>query len=111
MILVSFLPVLMIIMILGLQLNNHSYTFKQSRSDVQALYVSEMGIERYKNQIKTNPAYSEVLNFSKTIDGYIYDVQVTSTRFGVPEKVKITSTVTGLNIVTERIITVSRITS
>lgn len=107
----SFLPVIILITVLGLQFANYSSAFKQSRQDIQALYVAEMGIERYKNEIKSDPTYSEVLTFTKVIDGKTYNVQVVSIRMGAPEKVKITSTVLDMNIVSERIITVSRITS
>jgi hypothetical protein len=106
----SFLPILIIIALLGVQFANYSATFRQNREDIQSYYVAEMGVERYKNEIKANPLYSGTLNFTKSINGKIYVVQVTSTREGAPERVRIISTVTGTNISVQRVITVTRIT-
>jgi len=69
-----------------------------------------MGIERYKNQIVGNNAYSDVMNFSKVIGSNTYNVEVTSSRIGSgeSEKIKIISTVSDLNISTERTISILR---
>jgi len=107
----SFLPILIIIAYLGVQFANNNAAFRQNRKDLQTYYVAEMGIERYKNEIKANPTYSDELDFTKTIDGEDYNIEVTSTREGAPEMVRITSTVVGTNITVTRVITVSKITS
>ncbi len=108
-VMMSFSPVIALILVMGLQSGNSPAAFKQSRIDTQALYVAEMGIERYKNEIKSDSAYSGTLTFTRVVDGTGYDVEVTSVRMGAPEKVKITSTVEDLGITAERTITVSRI--
>ncbi|MGE5328230.1 MAG: hypothetical protein ACM3KR_01825 [Deltaproteobacteria bacterium] len=109
-ILMTFLPVLILVTYLGCQFRNASNTFMETRNDIQAYYAAEMGIERYKNQVIGNHAYSDAMSFSKTIGAVTYNVQVSSARIGsgVDEKVKITSTISGSNISTERIITLSR---
>lgn len=107
-ILMSFLPVITVILVLGTQLGSYSAAFKQSRADMQAYYAAEAGIERYKNEIKSDPAYAGTLTFTKTIDGTDYNIQTTSVRFGAPEQIRITSTVTGTNITVERVISTSR---
>ncbi len=108
-VMMSFLPVIAMILVLGLQSGNNPAAFKQSRNDTQALYAAEMGIERYKNEIKSDSAYSGILTFTKVIDGISYDVEVTSVRLGIPERVRITSTIADSGITAERTITVSRI--
>ena len=103
----SFLPILIIIALLGVQFANYSATFRQSREDIQTYYVAEMGIERYKNEIKDQPSYNSVLTFQKIIDGKTYNVQVTMIKDG--SIIVLSSNVLGTNITVQREITKSRI--
>lgn len=109
-ILMTFLPVLILLTYFGIQFRNTSNTFAEMRKDVQTYYAAQAGIERYKNQIVANHAYSDTMNFSKTIGTETYGIEVTSSRIGSgeSEKIRIVSTVTGLNITAERTILLSR---
>ncbi|MGE5474776.1 MAG: hypothetical protein ACM3UU_11205 [Ignavibacteriales bacterium] len=110
-ILMTFLPVLIIITYLGFQLRNEGIAFAESRSDTQAYYAAEMGIERYKNLVIANHDFGDNLSFSKNIGSKTYNIEVVSLRIDsglASEKIKITSTVSDSNISIEKIISMSR---
>lgn len=109
-ILMTFLPVLVLVIFLGFQFRNTSTAFLESRNDTQAYYAAEMGIERYKNLVIADYDYSDTLSFSKDIGSKTYNVEVVSSRIGSgeSEKIRITSTVVETDMLVERIITLTR---
>lgn len=111
-VIILFIPIITLITMVMIQFNNNMYLTGKVQENTQLMYLAEMGIERYKNNLIADKDYSSELSFSKAIDTKTYNIRVTSTRIGSgeTEKVDIVSTVLGYNITVQRKFSLSRIT-